>query len=90
MPVIRISNGTHFDAERGTSILDAALAQGIALEHSCRNGRCASCKAQVTHGTTSALRDGPSAAMIHGARWLLVGLGLQENQFRFDAFVSSD
>lgn len=56
MPHITLSNGTAFDAEHGVSILDAALAKGIVLEHSCRTGRCGSCKARVTHGQTSALR----------------------------------
>lgn len=55
MPQITLSNGTTFDAERGASILDAALAKGIILEHSCRTGRCGSCKARVTHGQASAL-----------------------------------
>jgi CDP-4-dehydro-6-deoxyglucose reductase len=38
-------------------MLDAALANGVVLEHSCRTGRCGSCKARVTHGATQALRD---------------------------------
>ncbi len=33
-----------------TNILAAALAAGIALPHSCRAGRCASCKARLTSG----------------------------------------
>jgi CDP-4-dehydro-6-deoxyglucose reductase len=57
MSVITLANGTRFDAERGTSLLDAALAKGIVLEHSCRTGRCGSCKARVTGGSTAALRE---------------------------------
>lgn len=57
MTSITLSNGTRFDAESGTSMLDAALAKGVVLEHSCRTGRCGSCKARVTHGTTIALRE---------------------------------
>jgi CDP-4-dehydro-6-deoxyglucose reductase len=56
MSVITLANGTRFDAERGVSMLDAALAQGVVLEHSCRTGRCGSCKARVTHGSTNSLR----------------------------------
>ena len=57
MSLVTLSNGTSFDAERGTSMLDAALAKGVILEHSCRTGRCGSCKARVLRGETGALRD---------------------------------
>ena len=57
MSVITLSNGTRFDAERGTSILEAAQSRGFVLEHSCRTGRCGSCKARVASGSTAALRD---------------------------------
>lgn len=56
MSVITLANGRHFEAEAGTTLLDAALAQGIVLEHSCRTGRCGSCKARRTHGHTDPLR----------------------------------
>jgi CDP-4-dehydro-6-deoxyglucose reductase len=57
MALITLSNGTSFDAARGESVLDAALAKGIVLEHSCRTGRCGSCKARATRGETAVLRD---------------------------------
>ena len=38
-------------------MLEAARAQGIALEHSCRTGRCGICKAQVLDGVTMPLRE---------------------------------
>jgi CDP-4-dehydro-6-deoxyglucose reductase len=56
MPSITLSNGTRFEAAPGTSMLDAALACGVVLEHSCRTGRCGRCKARATRGTTQALR----------------------------------
>jgi CDP-4-dehydro-6-deoxyglucose reductase len=56
MSVITLANGTRFEAERGVSMLDAALAKGVVLEHSCRTGRCGSCKARVTQGSTVPLR----------------------------------
>jgi CDP-4-dehydro-6-deoxyglucose reductase len=72
MSLITLSNGTHFSAEAGTSVLDAALAAGVVLEHSCRTGRCGSCRARVTGGSTVALRT-PTALtddeMKHG--WIL-------------------
>jgi len=57
MATITLSNGTRFIADRGTSVLDAAIGHGIMLEHSCRTGRCGSCKAHVTQGSTATLRD---------------------------------
>jgi len=57
MSLITLSNGTSFSAEPGTSMLDAALAKGLVLEHSCRTGRCGSCKARVKQGATAALRE---------------------------------
>jgi len=56
MSQITLANGTAFSADPGTTILDAALARGIVLEHGCRTGRCGSCKARVAHGATAALR----------------------------------
>jgi len=56
MPLITLANGRHFEAASGTTLLDAALAQGVVLEHSCRTGRCGSCKARVTRGETLAQR----------------------------------
>ena len=57
MPIVTLANGRSFSAERGVSILDAALAAGLVLEHSCRTGRCGSCQTQVLGGYTAALRD---------------------------------
>ncbi|MET0383726.1 MAG: FAD-binding oxidoreductase [Burkholderiaceae bacterium] len=57
MHAITLSNGTRFDAEPGASILDAATARGVVLEHGCRTGRCGSCKARVAGGSTRPLRD---------------------------------
>jgi CDP-4-dehydro-6-deoxyglucose reductase len=57
MSVITLASGTRFSAERGVTLLDAALAQGVVLEHSCRTGRCGTRKARVVHGEVAALRD---------------------------------
>jgi len=56
MPLITLANGTVFVAERGATILDAALGKGVVLQHSCRTGRCGSCKARVLHGSTAPLK----------------------------------
>jgi CDP-4-dehydro-6-deoxyglucose reductase len=72
MSVITLSNGTRFDAEVGTSMLDAALSQGVVLEHSCRTGRCGSCKARVIHGETVALRAPIGLTAVESERgWVL-------------------
>jgi len=55
--LITLSNGTTFEADAGVSILDAALAKGVVLEHSCRTGRCGSCKARVVGGLAAGLRE---------------------------------
>ena len=56
MSRVTLANGATFSAEPGTTILDAALAQGLVLEHGCRTGRCGSCKAHVAQGMTASLR----------------------------------
>ncbi|CAM4068620.1 CDP-6-deoxy-delta-3,4-glucoseen reductase [Kerstersia similis] len=39
-----------FSVEEGQNLLDAALAAGIVLPYSCRNGACSSCKGKVISG----------------------------------------
>jgi CDP-4-dehydro-6-deoxyglucose reductase len=56
MAVVTLSNHKQFLATAETSLLDAAKAQGLVLEHSCRTGRCGACKALVTKGQTQILK----------------------------------
>lgn len=51
MPVITLSNQKTFISEPGITLLDSARSQGIALEYSCRTGRCGVCKAKVLGDT---------------------------------------
>lgn len=53
---VELSNGKTYALNERVSMLDAALAAGLVLEHSCKTGRCSSCKARVLRGTTSPLR----------------------------------
>lgn len=53
---ISLSNGKTFQAGSDTSILESARQQGVALEHSCRTGRCGVCKAKVNSGKTVVLQ----------------------------------
>jgi CDP-4-dehydro-6-deoxyglucose reductase, E3 len=43
--------GQQFDAEADQTILDAALAAGLLLPHSCRDGACGACKGAVISGS---------------------------------------
>jgi 2Fe-2S ferredoxin len=46
--------GTRFDAERGTSICDNLLAQGIEIEHACEKScACTTCHVIVREGFAS-------------------------------------
>jgi CDP-4-dehydro-6-deoxyglucose reductase len=53
---ITLVNGKRFDAPPDISILEAARAAGLALEHSCRTGRCGLCRATVC-GETSLIQS---------------------------------
>lgn len=50
-----------FIVEDGQSVLDAALAAGIVLPYSCRNGACSTCKGKVLEG---AYEGGPNSEQI--------------------------
>ena len=53
---ITLAQGKQFTSNGELSLLDAALAAGYHLEHSCRTGRCGTCKTRVTAGQTRALQ----------------------------------
>ena len=54
---ITLANSTSFEAESSQTILEAARSHSIALEHSCRTGRCGVCKARVKQGATEAIKS---------------------------------
>lgn len=60
MPVVTLINGQSFPCEAGSTLLDAALASGLTLEHGCRTGRCGACKVRVLDGASVPLLDEPS------------------------------
>ena len=45
-----VNENLQFTCEVGETVLDAALKQGVALSHGCRNGYCSSCKGQIISG----------------------------------------
>lgn len=55
--IVTLANSISFEAEQSQTILEAARAKNIALEHSCRTGRCGVCKAKVSQGTTEAVKS---------------------------------
>lgn len=62
-----VANGTRFTARTGELLLDSALTEGVQFPHDCRVGRCGSCLARVTRGTTlggSSLQKG----MVHACQ----------------------
>ena len=52
MFTINLKNGIHFSCSPEDVILDGAQKQSIALDYSCKTGRCQSCKAKVVNGTS--------------------------------------
>ena len=56
MKKVTLLNGHQFDCLDNLSLLDSARDSGIALEHSCRTGKCGVCKALVISGKTKELR----------------------------------
>lgn len=52
---VTLANGVNFECATDQTILEGAKNAGIFLEHSCRNGRCGVCIANVIEGETSAL-----------------------------------
>ena len=57
MPPISAFNGKQFAAEPHETMLAAARCALIILKHSCKAGRCGTCKSQVTVGDSLALLD---------------------------------
>ena len=49
--------GVTLETTPGQTILEAALAQGIAYPHNCTVGTCGSCKTRLTQGTVQASSD---------------------------------
>src|SRR5271166_3187102 len=50
MRVSLANSGRSFDTRDDQSVLDAALAAGLNLPHSCKSGNCGSCRARLLKG----------------------------------------
>lgn len=54
MFTIKLKNDTHFLCAPEDTILSGAQKENIAIDYSCKTGRCESCKAKVVKGTSTA------------------------------------
>jgi len=73
MPQVTIvPTGQSFAADRGESVLAAALRAGLNLPHSCKGGHCASCRARLLSGET-----------VYPGRGLPAGITAEEAAERF-------
>ncbi len=61
MQVRLVPSGEHYEVEPGESLLDAALRAGLNLPHSCKGGRCGSCRARLLRGSVEYPRGRPLA-----------------------------
>ena len=69
---IVLANRKSFAAAPGSTVLEAARHAGLVLEHSCRTGRCGTCKARLLKGSVREL--GADLALDAGQRadgWFL-------------------
>jgi propane monooxygenase reductase component len=48
--------GVEMDVIEGETVLEAALRQGIALMHGCKEGQCGSCKSLLLNGDVELLK----------------------------------
>ncbi|MGF6177599.1 2Fe-2S iron-sulfur cluster-binding protein [Ensifer sp. 4252] len=53
--------GTSLEVQVGQTILDAALAAGIAYPHGCKSGRCGACKSRLIGGEVELFQHSPFA-----------------------------
>jgi CDP-4-dehydro-6-deoxyglucose reductase, E3 len=69
-----LPSGRSCEAHAGESVLAAALRAGMSLPHSCRGGRCGSCRARLVRGRIEYRRGDPlglSAAEVSDG-WILL------------------
>lgn len=53
--MVTLTSGKAFESDQGVSILDAAAQAKITFPHSCKTGRCSTCKCKVVSGETKVL-----------------------------------
>ena len=68
---IQLANGRQFPLPDGVSLLDAAQHAGLPLPHSCRSGRCGSCRARSSQPGRHLQGDDCLSAAERADGWLL-------------------
>ena len=82
---IRLADGKRFAASSDSTLLDAAIAAGLNLEHGCRTGRCGSCKTRVVQGDTARLNaDMCLSAAEHAQGWVLTCTNAAQSDLTLD------
>ena len=67
-----LPSGRQFDAADGQFVLAAALAAGIALASSCRNGTCRACRCRLADGRAEHVIEWPGLSREEKAEgWVL-------------------
>lgn len=88
-PVHRITlrpSGLGFDAAPGLSVLQAALAAGVALPASCRNGTCRTCMCRLASGRVRYRIDWPGLLAEEKAEgWILPCVAEAESDLVIEA-----
>lgn len=85
MPIVRLTNGSTFDAAAGTTLLDAARGAGLVLPHSCRTGRCGTCKVRLSSGlATPAGADLCLTAEERSSGWVLTCVSQAETELSLE------
>lgn len=59
MAQVMIPEGRRFECAPTQTLLSAAVSAGVVIDHSCRTGRCGSCRARVLDGSTRLLGSEP-------------------------------
>jgi CDP-4-dehydro-6-deoxyglucose reductase len=85
MSTALLSNGKTFEAPAATSLLDAAKAAGLVLEHSCRSGRCNSCKTRLLSGAVVPIKPDLSLSEAERAQgWILTCASAADGDIELD------
>lgn len=72
MALVFLSNMKSFQVEDGVTVLEGARRAGIVLEHSCKTGRCGTCRAHMSKGAVNTIGSDTSLSLVERANgWVL-------------------
>lgn len=67
-----VVNGESFEGQRGETLLDAALRNGVDLPHDCRAGHCGACCVRLVSGQVKG-GEGSEPGVIHACQSRIIG-----------------